>query len=221
MGFALALFVAFAVGGLALSLRPKRNDARRLLAKTPISRIASFPGKGVGRVVGKVVEVVGGPLVAPATGKPCAYFSFEIREARSAGGVANWAAIFSASDSRDFWIEDATGRARVHARTGATWVVVERLHGKSGTFDDPTPQEDEIFRRYGIDPQGFVGFNRALEYHEATVHLGEMVTVLGTGHRELDTSVPGQGYREPGTRLVIAQADATHVVVSDQSELLI
>ena len=213
----LFVFVAFA-GGMAVNWYfSAERRGRQLLARTEISRIGDFPQQGVGRVVGKVVEVVGEPLISPASGKACAYFSFAIRERRG-GKNKYWATLFSASEARDFWIEDASGRALVHALAGATWVVVKDVHGQSGTFDDPSPDEDALFRRYGIDPQGLLGWNKTLEFFEQSVELGEVVSVLGVGHREVDTSVAGPGYREPGQRLVISQEGEIVVVVSDEPE---
>ena len=62
-------------------------------------------------------------------------------------------------------------------------------------------------------------FNKAIQYLEAVIHVGETVAILGSAVREPDPDAPpGDGYREgPPTRLRFTSSARYPLRISDDT----
>jgi len=88
---------------------------------------------------------------------------------------------------------------------------------KSGTFDDPSPQEEEYLATHGKRGKDWF-FNKALRYREGILEAGEMVSVYGRGVREPDPEGvdEAEGYRGlPPMRLRMSGSFDEPLLISD------
>ncbi len=110
------LLVAGFGGGLfAIYWGWKRYRRYMLIRDTPTEKVRSM---AVGRTeLEGTVRVDGEPMDAPFTDDPCVFASWTIREYRydSEDDEYEWQTIASGDDSRDFYLEDETGRVLVRA----------------------------------------------------------------------------------------------------------
>ncbi|HNC98862.1 MAG TPA: GIDE domain-containing protein, partial [Myxococcota bacterium] len=130
-----------------------------------------------------------GLLTAPLSGRRVAWYRATVSEHRKHGKRSHWHTIIEEERGQDFLLQDATGqckirmdRARVASNTDAAT--------RSGTFDDPSPDEQAFLDRYRRSSTGLFGLNRQLRYAEQVLEEGEAVTVLG---RVTDTGADSFG----------------------------
>ena len=88
----------------------------------------------------------------------------------------------------------------------------------SGKFDPDSALEIEFLARHGVTSID-AGINKSLRYYESVLHLGETITIVGTGVRELDPSVePTDDYRSgPVRRLRLTGSAEAPLLISDKS----
>jgi hypothetical protein len=198
------------------------RDARvkRALRKAPLHTTASFPPDAVATVQGTVCYLGDAPLIAPLTGRPCAYYEAIVEEYRSSGRSGSWYRVIQEHQGQDFLLDDGQGTARV-SMAAATVALAKDAHFRSGLFQDATPVLEEFLARHGRQSQGWL-FNKNLRYREGVIEAGELVAVCGQGQREADPT-PGAatgGYRETPTRLVLAPSPSMPLYVSDDMSTL-
>lgn len=198
------------------------HDARvkRALRKAPLHTTTSFPDGAVATVQGTVCQLAERPLIAPLTGRACAYYEAIVEEYRSSGRSGSWYTIISEKQGHDFLIDDGQGTARVSMH-GASVALVKDAHFRSGMFQDATPVLEQFLARHGRSSQGWV-FNKKLRYREGVIEPGELVAVCGKGSREPDPSPHAAtgGYRDTPTRLLLSAAPAMPLYVSDDMDTL-
>lgn len=151
--------------------------ARRELERAPILAIAAVRPGTTARITG-TVEYFDGELVAPLTGRTCAYYLVLIQEYRSNGKSGSWVEILREEQHLDFLVRDATGVAQIRMDSPHALVVHDHKT-RSGTFDDATEIEAAFLRRFDKTSTNFLGLNRGLRYNEAVLEFGEKITVLG------------------------------------------
>lgn len=147
--------------------------ARRRLRAVQVRPAASLRPGEVVKVSGRVA--LREALESPLRGAACAHWSAQIREKV---GKNSWKVRAELSESRPFWLEDASGRVYVDLRSESLSLQTAR-QGASGLLDDPGPREQALLERAGMAAVGSIGFNRVLGYHEASLDEGERVAVLG------------------------------------------
>jgi hypothetical protein len=212
-----AILVAIAVAGAFFS-----HDARvkRALRKAPLATTRTFPPNTVATVQGTVCLLDGAPLVAPLTGRPCAYYEAIVEEYRSTGKRGSWYPVIREQQGQDFLLDDGQGTARV-IMAHASVALVKDTHFRSGLFQDATPVLEQFLARHGRQSQGWL-FNKNLRYREGAIEAGELVAVCGAGVHEPDPDprAASGGYREQAMRLVLtARPDAPLYVSDDMSSL--
>jgi hypothetical protein len=197
---------------------------RRALAAIPETPIR-HARDGLARVRGRV-ELVGDPLEAPLTGRPCTAFHAEVKEWRSSGKSGRWVEIASETVGRDFLLRDATGKALVRfpGSAASVWLVMNQdAHFRSGTWNDPTPRLEAFLARHGQRSTGWV-FNKSLRYEEAAFEPGEEVVVAGEARWEPDPDpdlgAGGDGYRDAPRRLVLGAPAQGKLMLSDEPTVL-
>jgi hypothetical protein len=216
------------------------HDAKvkRALGEAPLCTTAAFPESSVGTVQGKVCYLDGAPLIAPLTGRPCAYYEAIVEEWRPRGRGGSWYQIVSEHQGQDFLLDDGHGTARV-MMGNATVNLVKDAHFLSGvsgnatpvldalldisnpsqikdahfgTFQAPTPMLAAFLTRHGYQSEGWT-----FRYREGVIEADEAVTVCGRGTREANPNPQSAtgGYRETARRLVLAASPDTPLYVSD------
>jgi hypothetical protein len=183
----------WAVGGVALGVvavrwllgpdpAPDRRDqvamAHAALRRRRRSAIGSA-ADGPVRVVGRVSRSgAGEPMVAPLSGRACVYY--EVVPRGDAGRLdrqpdGSWAPV-RRRHAQPFALTDDSGTAEV-------------------TFDNPLDVTFEVASNAG--PRG------QPPLAEAAIFVGDEVTVVGVGTREVVAAGESTGYRAPPTRYVV------------------
>lgn len=168
-------FLSLVVGFAAYSWwnAPHRIAARKLKA-LPASPIQALRPGGTAKVTGRVV--LQATLEAPISGKACAYWQIAIREKI---GKNNYTTVSDEWEGTAFSIDDGTGAVHIDPR-GTKLALSTTMAGRSGTFDDPSGAEALYLERIGVSATTMLGLNRALQFHESSLHDGEQVSAMGT-----------------------------------------
>lgn len=218
-----ALVVVAVVAGVAIvaasRLWNEKARIRRELRAAPRVDIAELDEGRTGRLVGTVGD--GATVQAPLTGRSCVFFEATVEEYRSSGKTGSWRQVAREVGGMPFVLDDGTGRAIVDP-TGARVAVDLDMTTRSGTFDDPTPVEEQFLQRHGLRATGWV-FNRSLRYREGVIEVGETIAVMGQGVREPDPDAVGKvgGYRVgPPTRLRLGGSARHPILLSDAPDTL-
>jgi hypothetical protein len=197
---ALVFFVP--IGGLLFTLHYLSRSQRRArtLGRLPVTRIADAKDGELVRIAG-VLRVVGEPLIAPLSGRSCAYFVATVQEVGFEGGSTRegWVDRFVERDVRNFVVEDTTGRARVETERFEAFCMRDVQRG-TGPFRDATPELAKMLARHEMKSTGDLGMNRQLRFEEGSLEDGERVTVIGRARWKR-----GKKSREP--HLVIEAGD--------------
>ena len=221
------LALLFIVAGAAILFSAwyfsEAQKIKRALRDAEQVPIASYPHGGIKRVVG-VLSLDGEPLAAPLSGRRCAAWEVVVEEQRSSGKSTSWYTIVREVQAVPFMLDDDTGRAHVDP-SGAQIVVTADRRSRSGTFDDPTPEERAFLDRHGEEAEGWV-FNRTLRYREGVLEPDERVAVLGQGAVSYDDVPEAQhqgGYRQPAAskRLDIRAAGGHPLYISDDASVVL
>ena len=208
-----AILVIIAVAGAFFSHDAK---VKRALRKAPLATTRTFPVDTVATVQGTVCQLDGAPLIAPLSGRPCAYYEAIVEEYRSSGKRGSWYPIIREHLGQDFLLDDGQGTARV-VMEHASVSLVKDAHFRSGMFEDATPALDEFLARHGRQSQGWL-FNKNLRYREGVLENGELVAVCGAGAHEPDPRAAPHG--EQTRRLVLAAGAGAPLYVSDDMSTL-
>jgi hypothetical protein len=115
------------------SIRSRAEQVADALADAPPSTVAALAAAGHARIEGQARLVA--PLLAPFSGRRCAYYELEIeRGPASDPGDA----VRRASAGTDFLLVDATGEAVV--RVGRAMIAIADAHCVRGTLDGIAPE---------------------------------------------------------------------------------
>ena len=194
--------------------------AKRAMRGVPARSISDVIEGELARVVGRVE--VDGPVLAPLSGRPCAYWRVVVERNEGGGRNSTWRKLVDESDGVDFALLDETGKAWV--RTLHVSAVLDGdARGGSGFLQDPTPELRAFLHERGHDTQGLF-FNRTIRFREGVAEPGEVVAVVGVGRWERDPDEEaraGAGYRDAVTpkRLVVDAPEAGPLLLSDQSDV--
>ncbi len=191
-----------------------REKIKRALRDATKYSIRDFPDSSLGKVVGRLV-LLDEQLVAPLSGRPCAYFSISVEEYRSRGKSGSWVTMVEEERGVDFALDDGSGTAIVVVASAKTALSSDH-RSSSGTFDDPTPREQSYLDSHGRESEGWV-FNKKIRYIEAVLEPGELVSVYGYGSKEPDPKATPGGYREmQPMRLRISGSQNHPPLISDE-----
>lgn len=202
------LVAALALIGAALYFNPSAV-IRRKLRKVPAQDIGSLVPGTQARVRGTIAGD-GELLVAPLSGRRCAWYRATVSEYRRSGKKGRWQVILTDERGTDFVLRDTTGQVKVRM-TGAKVASAPDQRTQSGTFDDPNPTEQAFLEAHNRSGTGLFGLNRRLEYKEQVMEEGEAVTVLGrvTSAGNTWTSPLSELVPDPELGLLISDDPAT------------
>jgi hypothetical protein len=192
VGGAVAVAGALRAAGV-LASGDRVRQAVRVAARRRIGEVKSGE---VARITGRV-QSAGEPLIAPLSGRKCAYYEAIVGEQHQ-GGKRD----LVRAAGHEFLLRDASGIALV--RLEKAQILLE--YGVSGTSnvllsDRPVPGEVRAFlARNGFDE---ARFSQWLYWREGALVEGEIVTVVGRGRWE-DASA--DGYRGGGGKRLVIEA---------------
>jgi hypothetical protein len=215
------LLILPVIGGLVFAGIWFNRDARikRALKQARRTPIADVKDGQVTKVVGRLT-FIGEPLVAPLTGRTCAYYLVVVEQYRSYGRSGKWVQIVREERRQDFLLDDGSARALV--RMGDAQVaIVSDANFKSGVFKDATPVLDAFLARHGRQSQGWL-FNKQIRYREGVLEPHEDIAVGGIGRWEPDPDpgAAGGSFREAPRRLRLQPAGGLPLLVSDDPKVM-
>ena len=175
------ILIAFVVVGI-IALRyffSKKAIIRRKLKKAPYRSLSRFKTGDIGKVIGKV-EFAEEALIAPLSGRECAYFHVKVEERVKSGKSHYWKTIIEDEDTINFLIREEDKCALVEDHHIRSYIVQDRNYS-SGFLNDADANLEKFLQRYSRESTGFLGNNRTLRYQEGILELNEEVAVMGEG----------------------------------------
>ena len=175
----------------------KKQVLLRKLSKIRLKAIASLKTNEFIKIQGKALHVQE-PLIAPLSKRKCVFYTIKIEKKVSSGKSSHWKTIVDEQRIQDFFIEQNGSYAIIkptqNPQNYISHLVVDKKTA-SGTFNDPTPEFEALFKKYHIDGVNFFGFNKQLRYKEGVVEVGEKITVAGIAKwKTLNEPIPEYGY---------------------------
>lgn len=157
----------------------KKAVVKRKLKKAVDKKISSFVSGDIAKIVGKV-EIVGEPIIAPLSGRKCAYYYILVEERVSTGKSSHWRTIIEEEVSGSFLVRDGRYCAHINTQKVKSYIVQDRLY-TSGFMEDATAVLERYLKVHGQESEGFLGFNKTLRYKEGVLEHGEIIAALGRG----------------------------------------
>jgi len=193
----------------------KKAVVKRKLKKAVDRKISEFISGDIAKVVG-TVEFVGEPLIAPLSGRPCAYYYVLVEELISNGKSSHWRKMIQREVGGKFVIRDGRYRACISTDSNVkSYIMMDRKYS-SGFMNNPTENLELFLKKHGQSAKGLLGLNRKLRYKEGVLEKDECIAVMGRGEWKTATSIQ---YPEPfGRLLVITGADNEPVYMSDDPD---
>jgi hypothetical protein len=192
----------------------KKAIIKRKLKKAISERMADFVNGDIAKVVGKV-EYVSKPLVAPLSGRQCAYYHVLVEQKVSSGKSSYWKTLIKKEKTGTFVIRDGKYCAHINAVNIKSYVVEDRKY-RSGFLKDATDVLEKYLNEHGIKSENFLGFNKTIRYKEGVLEAGEMIAAMGRG--EWKSAAQEQLPDTYGKVLVIGSTEKEAVYLSDDPD---
>jgi len=170
------LIVAIILTSLYFS---KKAVIKRKLKKAIGKKISDFASGDIAKVVGKV-EYVGEPLIAPLSGRRCAYYYVLVEEQISTGKSSHWENIIEEEVAGTFVIRDGRHCAHINSKNVKSVLVEDRQY-KSGFRNDASSELERYLNNHEKKSQGTFGWNKTIRYKEGVLEEGELIAAMGRG----------------------------------------
>uniref|UniRef100_UPI0032162125 hypothetical protein n=1 Tax=uncultured Draconibacterium sp. TaxID=1573823 RepID=UPI0032162125 len=157
----------------------KKAIVRRKLKKAPFKSLAQFKSGDIAKIVGKV-EFAEKPLIAPLSGRECAYYHVKVKERVQRGKSSHWKTIIEDDNTINYLIRDGEHLALIEDFHIKSYIVQDRNYS-SGFLNDATPHLEGFLNSWNYESETFLGMNRTLEYKEGVLENQEEIAVLGQG----------------------------------------
>jgi len=192
-----------------------RQIILRKLSKTRQKSVASLKTNEFVKIHGKALHVQE-PLIAPLSKRKSIFYTIEIEKKVSTGKSSRWKTIVKEEKIQDFFIEQNGSYAIIKPtkspKNYISHLVVDKK-SSSGTFNDPTPEFEELLQKYHIDSTNFFGFNKQLRYKEGVIEVGEKITVAGIAKwKTLNEPIPEYSYSKI---VALESTDKEKLIITD------
>ncbi|NVO09463.1 MAG: hypothetical protein HXX16_05825 [Bacteroidales bacterium] len=157
----------------------KKAVIKRKLKKAVGKKISDIVSGEIAKVVGKV-EFVGEPLIAPLSGRRCAYYYVLVEQQKSSGKSTHWDTIIEEEVGGKFVIRDGRHCAHIDSRNVKSVLVEDRQYS-SGYGNDATPELEKYLNKHGQKSEGIFGWNKNIRYKEGVLEEGELIAAMGKG----------------------------------------
>lgn len=176
--------------------------------------IGDFPGGHGGRIVG-VLDMVGEPLEAPISRRPCAAYVVTVDEYLALGA---WQTVLHVIRSLDYLaIRDQTGSALVELERAQVHIVAD-AHLRTGFLRPSNKRVAKFLFNYG-QALDITGPPRRLRVKEGVLEPGETVAAIGVGVWEASAQSALQNFRDNARRLAFRHRDDHQLLVTDEPSL--
>lgn len=195
----------------------KKAVIKRKLKKAIGKKISDFISGDIAKVVGKV-EFAGDPLIAPLSGRRCAYYYVLVEQQVSSGKSTHWETVIEEEVAGKFVIRDGRHIAHVNCMNVKS-VLVEDKQYSSRIGQDATPELEKYLNDHNKKSEGVFGWNKTMRYKEGVLEEGELIAALGRGEWKSAEQV-----QLPDTYdrvLELSSTEAEPVYLSDDPETII
>lgn len=150
---------------------------KRALRKTPPKEMRDVLSGDIVRLKGNI-DLCGKVLIAPLSGRKCAYYHVEILQHKSSGKNSRWVTILNDEQAGDIVIRDGRHHAIIPS-TGAKCFLVQDHNKHSGFMNDASPELNAYLQSKGIKSVSWIGLNKSLKYREGILEANEVITAAG------------------------------------------
>jgi hypothetical protein len=157
----------------------KKAVIKRKLKKAVGKKISDFISGDIAKVVGKV-EFFGDPIIAPLSGRRCAYYYVLVEQQVSSGKSSHWETLIEEEVGGKFVIRDGRHCAHINSQNVKTVLVEDRQYS-SRIGQDATPELEKYLNDHGKKSEGVFGWNKTLRYKEGVLEEGELIAAMGRG----------------------------------------
>lgn len=169
----------------------------RKLSKIPFKPATGLKTSELTKVSGKALHVKE-PLLAPLSRKKCVFYTIKIEKRVSTGKSSHWKTIIDEEKTQEFFIDNRGDyviiRPTQSPKNYLSYLVTDKKTS-AGAFNDPSPEFEALLKKYNIEPQNLLGFNKSLRYKEGIIEIGEQITVSGIAKwKTLSEPIPGYHY---------------------------
>lgn len=175
----------------------KKQKIIRILSKLPSKQIGNLKMNEFSKITGKALHVKE-PLIAPLSKRKCVFYSIKIEQYTKSGKNGRWRTLINEEKVQEFFLDKSGDfvivRPSQNPKNYLSYLVVDKKTN-SGSFNNPTPEFQNLLQTYGIDSKSFFGFNKKLRYKEGVIEIGERITVAGIAKwKTLKEPIEGYGY---------------------------
>jgi hypothetical protein len=165
----LVLLVLLAIG------YDRARKRYKAIKDTETTKIGNLPN-GIVEVKAKISAPI--PLRSPLHQSNCVWYCIHIEEHVRRKNNSHWKTRVKDHSQSSCILDDGTGKCLLDV-THLEFEFINKLVGTSGSFDDPSPEEQALLQKYNIDATTFLGTNKKMRYTEYMLTEGEEVYVLG------------------------------------------
>jgi len=189
----------------------KKAIVKRHLRKAVLKSIHSVTDGEIVKISGKV-ELTGPPLVAPLSGRKCAYYHVLVEQLVNTGKSTHHKKLIEEEVAGPFGIREGRSCACIDTSRVESYIVDDAKY-ESGIFNDPTEVLDNYLSAHNLNSENFIGFNKSMRYREGILEEGEVISVLGQARwKHTET---GEWSDDFGKLLIIGPTDKMPVYLSD------
>jgi len=211
-----AFFVLIVAGVIFLQYYYSRKAVvKRKLKKATGMKISSFRSGDIAKVAGKV-EFVDNPLIAPLSGRRCAYYYVLVEQQVSTGKSSHWKKVIEEEVSGTFVIRDGRYRAHISNDSTLKTYLIQDMQYKSGFYNDATETLEKYLQTHDMRSENMLGFNKTLRYKEGVLEEDECMAAVGRGEwkNASEVNLPDSF----GKILVLSSTDEEPIYLSDDPD---
>ncbi len=164
------------------------------------------------------MELAGPALIAPLSGRRCAYYYVLVERNSRTDKNSSWNTIIEEEVSGKFVIRDGRHCAQIKANNLKTYLVQDMSYS-SGFLEDATEVLEKYLEDHGERSETLLGFNKTLRYKEGILEEGEMIAVVGRG--EWKSAGESQLTNLNGPVFVISSTADEAVYLSDDPDTVV
>ena len=175
------LIVLVNIVGIFISsvFRNKKAIINNNIKKEVYKRIDQFTDGETAKITG-VIEYVGETLIAPLSGKECAYYYVRVEKSELAGKQRRLTTILEENATKTFVIRDGDKYAFINDKNIKSFIVRD-IDYTSGILVDIPKLFEAYLKKNNEKGNGFLGLNRTLRFQEGLLKKGDEVIVSGQG----------------------------------------
>ncbi len=193
----------------------RKAVVKRKLKKAAGMKISGFISGDVAKVVGHV-EFIGDPLIAPLSGRRCAYYYVLVEQLVSTGKSSHWKKVIEEEVGGTFVIRDGRYRAYIDRNSTLKTYLVQDEEYNSGFRNNATDTLASYLQAHDMDSENYFGLNKRLRYKEGVLEEDECMAVIGRGEwkNAREVSLPDSF----GRILVLSSTEEEPIYLSDDPD---